>query len=279
MAIWQVARGRRITLERNSCIMGIVNITPDSFSDGNKNLHMHDALNSIQTLSREGADIIDIGGESTRPNATALSPHEEQQRILPVLDTLKKQDKIIVSVDTYHSETALAALERGAHIINDVFGLQYDPVIAEITASYGAGIVIMHTNRNRTPLADPIDDKKAFFTTSLKLAQKAGIKEANIVLDPGFGFGKDAALNIKLFQRIGELKALGFPLLAGTSRKRFLGHLSQYSTPTELDIATAASSALLRQQGFAIFRVHNVAMNREALNLADALLAKGHLDA
>lgn len=252
--------------------MAIVNVTPDSFSDGGAHSSRDEALRFALQCLEEGADILDIGGESTRPGADAVSAAQEQDRILPVIESLARETDALISVDTYRAETAQLALAAGAHIINDVHGLQREPEIADVAAAAGAGLCIMHTGRGRDVLADPIADQRLFFESSLAIARNADVAAQTIVLDPGFGFAKETVeANIGLMARCNELLDLGYPLLVGTSRKRFLGTLIGRDAAGR-DAATAASSVLLRLQGAAIFRVHDVRTNRDALAVADAML-------
>lgn len=255
--------------------MGIINVTPDSFSDGGHSLDADDATHTAVGMAAEGAAIIDIGAESTRPDAVPIGGDVERERLLPALAAIMAAlPDMPISIDTYRPDTARAALEAGAHIINDICGLQRNPDIAAVAADHGAGLVIMHTGRDRAPLDDVIVDQRAFLSRSIEIALAAGVDERHIVLDPGFGFGKDAARNVALMARFAELHELGFPFLAGTSRKRFLGHVTGRDV-ADRDAATAATSALLRSRGAAILRVHNVAMNADAVAIADAALAAG----
>jgi dihydropteroate synthase len=256
--------------------MGVLNVTPDSFSDGGRHASIDDALAQARRMAGEGAAIIDVGGESTRPGSAAVDAAEEQRRILPVIEALAAEAAALVSVDTYRAETARLAVAAGAHIVNDVWGLQREPDIAKVAAETGAGLVIMHTGRGRDKLADPIDDQLAFLTTSLAIARDAGVAGERILLDPGFGFAKEtAADNLDLMARLGELHALGRPLLVGTSRKRFIGTVTGRETPDARDSGTAATSLVMRLQGAAVFRVHAVAVNMDALAIADAMIERG----
>lgn len=270
---WHVAKSQLITLGPQAVLMGIINATPDSFSDGGTNLEPQRAAQNAATMVEQGALIIDIGAESTRPGAAEIDGDEEIGRLLPVIDAVVGASKgALISVDTYRSSTAAIALEAGAHIINDVWGLQREPELAAAVAAHGAGIVIMHTSRGRDMLSDVIEDQRVFFDASLSIAEKAGISDEQIVLDPGFGFGKDADDNYELMYRFEALQAFGLPLLAGTSRKRFIGAATGRETD-ERDIGTVATTALLRAKGAAIFRVHNVAVNADAARITDAMLA------
>ncbi|WP_084686532.1 dihydropteroate synthase [Rhizobium nepotum] len=254
--------------------MAIVNATPDSFSDGGRYLAVDAAFSHALTCVEEGADIIDIGGESTRPGAAGVTEGEEQDRVLPVIERLRRETDVLISVDTYRASTARLAIAAGAHIVNDVFGLQKDGEMAGVIAAARAGVCIMHTGRDRQKRADVIEDQFEFLNHSLDIAEDAGIARDGIVLDPGFGFAKDEHENVELMARFGELAAFGLPVLAGTSRKRFIGSLTGRDAAEERDIGTAATTVILRLAGAAIFRVHNVAATRDTLAIADAVLAK-----
>jgi dihydropteroate synthase len=269
--IWQLAHGRQLDLDAAPVLMGIVNVTPDSFSDGGEFVTADAAIARAHEMAREGAQIIDIGGESTRPGAEPITPAEEQRRIMPVVEGLSNSG-LLLSVDTFREETARLALAAGAHIVNDVWGLQREPGIANVAARVGAGLVVMHTGRDRYKLEDVIADQMSFLNRSLSIARSAGVSDMQIVLDPGFGFAKDSHENIELVARFGELTGLGFPLMAGTSRKRFLGSVTGRDA-RERGPATAATSVLLRLAGASLFRVHDVAMNRDALAVTDAVIA------
>ncbi|TCL73516.1 dihydropteroate synthase [Rhizobium sp. BK251] len=269
---WHVAHGRKLELGPRAAIMAIVNVTPDSFSDGGRYEDVDAAVEHALACISDGAEIVDIGGESTRPGAESVSAAEEQGRVLPVIEALRGRTEALISIDTFRAETAWLAVGAGAHIVNDVFGLQREPDIATVAAETGAGLCIMHTGRDRQKLPDVIDDQFLFLRKSLETAEAAGVRIENIVIDPGFGFAKDTGENLELMTRFGELASLGLPLVAGTSRKRFVGAVSGREA-SERDAATAATSAILRLQGAAVFRVHDVAINRDALAVADAILA------
>lgn len=268
---WKLAHGRSLSLGPRALIMGVLNVTPDSFSDGGVHYSLDQALRGAREMIAQGASIIDVGGESTRPGATRVEPAVEQSRVLPVIEALVKETDIIISVDTYREETARLAVDAGAHIVNDVWGVQREPAIADLAAETGAGLVIMHTGRERERDPDVIVDQFAFLNRSLEIAKVAGVSQNQIVLDPGFGFAKDTAENIALMDRFAELSAFGYPFLVGTSRKRFLRATSG-GEQQQWDVATSASSAILRLAGADIFRVHDVAMSQSALALADAVL-------
>ena len=272
-SIWRVGHGRTLDLTDRGAIMAIVNVTPDSFSDGGLHANVEAAVSHALACVDEGAVILDIGGESTRPGAAEVSADEEMARVLPVISALRQRTEALISIDTYRASTARAAVDAGAHIINDVHGLQREPVIAAVAGESGAGLCIMHTGRGREKLADPIADQRHFLGASLDIAAKAGVARETIVLDPGFGFAKETTEeNMELIVRFEELRSFGLPLLAGTSRKRFLGALTGRDA-RDRDAATAATTVALRLKGASVFRVHNVAINRDALVMADAMLA------
>ncbi|RVD14188.1 dihydropteroate synthase, partial [Mesorhizobium sp. M4B.F.Ca.ET.017.02.2.1] len=221
---WQLAHGRHLDLGGKAVVVGILNVTPDSFSDGGLFAARDTALGQARRMVEEGAAVIDVGGESTRPGASAVTGEEEQARVLPVIEALAGSGEALISVDTYREDTARLAVAAGAHIVNDVWGLQREPGIARVAAETGAGLVIMHTGRGRQKLPDVIDDQLFFLRKSLEIARDSGVADDQIVLDPGFGFAKETAEeNLDLMARFAELQALGHPLMAGTSRKRFIG--------------------------------------------------------
>ena len=270
---WQVGHGRSLKLGGSAVLVGVLNVTPDSFSDGGRFNIADAAISQAKLMIGQGASVIDIGGESTRPGAGQVDASMEQARILPVIEAVAAETKALISVDTYRPETARLAIKEGAHIVNDVTGLQSDPSMASLVAKTGSGICVMHTGRGRDKLPDVIEDQFAFLRKSLEIAAAAGIAEASIILDAGFGFAKETdAENLELMARFRELCDLGFPLMAGTSRKRFIGNLTGRE-PKDRDVATAATSVLLRLAGADLFRVHDVAINRDALLVADAMLA------
>jgi dihydropteroate synthase len=271
--LWHLAHGRSLELGARAQIMGVLNVTPDSFSDGGKFVDPGAALRQAKQMIGEGASIIDVGGESTRPGGAPVTAEEEQARVLPVIERLLAETDTLISIDTYQTETAEMAIAAGAHIVNDVWGLHKGPGKAEIAAKTGAGMVIMHTGREREKLADVIEDQKVFFRHSFEVARSAGLKDEQIVIDPGFGFAKDPDENLQLMARARELLQFGYPVLAGTSRKRFIGAVTGRDAE-DRDVATAATSALLRLYGIDILRVHNVAFSADALALVDAMIAQ-----
>ena len=271
---WALAHGRHLELGPRGILMAIVNVTPDSFSDGGRFDSADRAVAQAILCLEQGAEIVDIGGESTRPGAAPVTAAEEQDRILPVIEALSGTTDAIISVDTYRAQTARLAVAAGAHIVNDVHGLQREPGIARVAAETGAGLCIMHTGRDREKLPDVVEDQYLFLGRSLEIAREAGVKREAMVLDPGFGFAKETDENLELMARFGELYGFELPILAGTSRKRFVGAVTGREA-AERDAGTAATTALLRVAGAAVFRVHDVAINRDALAMADAMLAAG----
>lgn len=269
---WTLAHGRVLELGAEALVMGVLNVTPDSFSDGGRNRTTEDAVAAARAMMDEGATIIDVGGESTRPGGAVIDAAEEQDRVLPVIEALARNTDVILSIDTYRAETARLAVAAGAHIVNDVWGLKKDEAIAEIAASTGAGLVLMHTGREREKLPDVISDQFLFLQGAIAIAKRAGVADEQIMLDPGFGFAKDPHENIEIMARFSELAGLGYPFLVGTSRKRFVGHFTGRDVGQRA-VGTAATSALLRMKGASVFRVHDVAPNRDALRIADAMLA------
>ncbi|MER9103599.1 MULTISPECIES: dihydropteroate synthase [unclassified Mesorhizobium] len=271
---WQLAHGRHLDLGGKAVVVGILNVTPDSFSDGGQFDAPEKALAQARRMIGEGALVVDVGGESTRPGAAAVSASQEQDRILPVIEALAGVSEVLISVDTYRADTARLAVAAGAHIVNDVWGLQREPDIARVAADTGAGLVIMHTGRDRQKLPDVIADQLTFLRKSLEIVRQNGIADDHIVLDPGFGFAKETAKeNLDLMARFSELHALGLPLMVGTSRKRFIGTVTGRDA-ADRGVGTAATSVILRLQGADLFRVHDVAFNVDALALADAMLAR-----
>lgn len=267
-------------------LMGIVNVTPDSFSDGGLFLDPEAALTHARELLQEGADIIDVGGESTRPGAEPVAEDEELRRVLPVIDGIAASGAPVrISIDTSKAPVAQAALDAGASIVNDVSALRGDPAMAEVVARSGCECVLMHMlGEPRTMQAGPrygdvVDEVRAFLEQRMEHALRAGVSERQIVLDPGIGFGKTTAHNLELLRRLDELASLGRPLLVGTSRKSFLGRIladaAGESEPAPADRrlqGTIATCVLAYERGARLFRVHDVAPVRAALTVAAATL-------
>lgn len=253
-------------------LMGILNVTPDSFSDGGKFDASGPAIAHAMEMAEAGADIIDIGGESTRPGFTPVDPETEQDRILPVIRAVTAAVERPVSVDTYKASTALAALEAGAEIINDVWGLQQDPHMAFVAAEADCPIICMHNRTSIDAEIDMVEDIKAFWGRTLEIAKSAGVREGRIILDPGFGFGKSFEQSLDVLARIGELRALGFPLLIGLSRKGFVGHFSGNANVEDRLAGTLAGNAAAVSAGAAqIIRAHEIRPHREMLDFMGSL--------
>lgn len=261
-----------MTLGRHPVLMGIVNATPDSFSDGGDNLAVADAVAAAQGMVAEGAGIIDVGGESTRPGAEPVSIQEELDRVMPILDAMSAADiGVPVSIDSRHVVVADQAIQAGAAMINDVDGLQGEPEMADLAVAHGVPVIAMHWDRERDKSEDIISAMTAYFDRTIAIAEKAGLGKDGLVLDPGFGFGKSFAENYAILKRLPELAALGYPLLVGMSRKSMIGRL--IGVPAKERLAgTVATSVLGYLGGAHVFRVHEVRPNGEALRVAAATL-------
>lgn len=266
-------RGKTLVLGERTLIMGILNVTPDSFSDGGRYTTVERAVRHAVRMAEEGANIIDIGGESTRPGHQPVSAEEELARILPVIEAVRREVDLPISVDTHKAEVARQALEAGAHIINDIWGFKRDPDMAHVAARYGAPAVLMH---NRTDedypggfMADLLDDLRR----SVDIARRAGVPDDRIILDPGFGFAKSMDQHLELMGRLDEVRALGFPVLVGTSRKRFIRHTLDVGVDDALE-GTAATVALAVAQGCDIVRVHDVKPMKRIAAMCDAVVRR-----
>jgi len=251
-------------------IMGILNVTPDSFSDGGKYLDPERALIRAREMMAAGADILDLGGESTRPGSIPVSGEEELQRILPVIGNLRAEIDLPISIDTYKAEVAAAALKAGAAIVNDVSGLKADPEMAAVVADHDALVVIMH-NRKQAVYRDLMAEISRDLGESLGIALRAGIPENRILIDPGIGFGKTAQHNLEVLRRLRELQSLGRPILVGTSRKSFIGRILD-QPPEQRELGTAATVALAIAGGAEVVRVHDVEAMRQVARMADAIV-------
>jgi dihydropteroate synthase len=247
-------------------VMGILNLTPDSFSDGGSFVAAEAALSHAKRMATEGCDIIDVGGESTRPGAVPVSDAEELARIEPVMSTLAGTLDIPFSIDTYKANVAAHAIEHGAVMVNDVWGLQKDPAMAETIAAAEAAVVVMHNRIEKDASVDIMTDIRSFFARSLSLAKKAGIPQSHIILDPGVAFGKTSRQNIEVIAHLAELLDFGCPILIGVSRKAFLGSLSRNKTESQL-IGTIAANLAAYTAGASLFRVHDVAEHVAALSV------------
>src|SRR6267154_153137 len=277
---------RALILGERTLLMGVLNVTPDSFSDGGKFLDPQQAVDHALEMERQGADLLDLGGESTRPGSTGTSADAELARIVPVLEGLRGRVKIPISVDTRKAEVAEAAIVVGAEIINDVSGLKNDPRIAEVAARHGVPLILMHMRgeprtMQRAPFArEVMKDVKSGLRASIAIARKAGVRKSQIVIDPGIGFGKSFEQNYELLRRLPEIAKLGYPLLVGTSRKGFLGATlvkgGKSAPPEERMWATAATVTASILSGAHIVRVHDVAEMVLVARASDNVLRAPH---
>ena len=271
-----------LLLGQRTLVMGVLNVTPDSFSDGGKFLDARTAIEHALEMERAGADLLDVGGESTRPGSGGTSIDEELARVLPILQGLRGSLKVPISIDTHKSEVAEAAIAAGAQVINDVSGLTYDPRIADVAARHGVALILMHmrgepaTMQNGPFARNVITDVTRGLRASIKKARKAGVTKEQIILDPGIGFGKSFNQNYELLRKLPELAKLGYPLLVGTSRKGFLGATlareGKSAPPEERIWATAATVSASILGGAHIVRVHDVAEMAEVARAADCVL-------
>ncbi len=265
---------------RKTYVMGILNVTPDSFSDGGRFVSDRQIVTQVETMIDQGADIIDVGGESTRPFAKAVSEKEEMQRVLPAIRLIREISEIPVSIDTTKAEVARRALDAGADMVNDISALTHDPAMPEVVRSYSGPVIIMHMQGTpRTMQLDPryddvVGDICSYFRKRINQLEMEGIEKKRIVLDPGIGFGKTVSHNLAILQRIGELQALGCPVLVGHSRKMFLGKVLDLEVE-ERDTATAVVSGWCASKGVAYVRVHNVGASVQAVRITRAIMSAG----
>ncbi|MBO9598564.1 MAG: dihydropteroate synthase [Cohnella sp.] len=262
--------GLTLTLGDRTLIMGILNATPDSFSDGGRYDRVEAAVERAKRMAAEGADIIDIGGESTRPGHDAVPLEEELRRIIPVIRAVREAVSLPISVDTYKAEAARQALEAGAHIVNDVWGFRRDPDIADVAADYGVPVILTH-NREARDYADYVPDVLNDLRECVRIAANAGVADDRIWLDPGIGFAKDYAENIELMGRLDEIAALGYPVLLGTSRKTFIRQTLDVTADDAVE-GTGATVALGIAQGCQIVRVHDIKQMKRAAAMTDAIV-------
>ncbi len=269
--------GGPLELGARPALMGIVNVTPDSFSDGGAFLDPDDAADHARRLVDQGADLLDIGGESTRPGSNPVDPETEAARVLPVLERLAGKVAVPISIDTRRGVVARRALDAGAAIVNDVTGLQGDPEVARAAANFGAGVVIMHMRGTpKTMQRDPayedlMGEIASHFRRGMAVAAEAGVPESRILVDPGIGFGKTLAHNLEILAHLTALGALGRPILVGPSRKRFVGELTGVDVPAERTFGTAGACAAAVLAGAHILRVHDVGPMRQAVDVAAAI--------
>ncbi|MBW5449005.1 dihydropteroate synthase [Cohnella sp. CFH 77786] len=262
--------GLRLELGRRTLIMGILNVTPDSFSDGGRYDAVEAAVERARQMESEGADLIDIGGESTRPGHDPVPLEEELRRVIPAVQAVRQAVRLPISVDTYKAETARQALEAGAHLINDVWGFKRDQRIAAIAAEYGCPVILTH-NRERRDYADFVPDVIGDLLASVSRAKSAGVAEENIWLDPGIGFAKEYDENVELMGRLDEIVRLGYPVLLGTSRKTFIRRTLNVEAWDALE-GTAATQAVGIAQGCQIIRVHDVKQMKRVAAMTDAIV-------
>jgi dihydropteroate synthase len=268
---------RTLALGERTLVMGILNVTPDSFSDGGLYLDADAAVARAVAMEAAGADIVDVGGESTRPGSAGISADEEMRRILPVLEKLRGRIRIPISVDTSKAEVAEAAAEAGAEIVNDVTGLGDDPRIADVAVRWKLGLILMHmrgtpqTMQKRPFARDVIRDVTAGLRSSITLALESGVAKSRVVIDPGIGFGKSREQNYEIIGRLPELAKLGFPVMVGTSRKGFLGAALKKNKESDRIWGTAATVAASILQGAHIVRVHDVAEMVQVARVTDAV--------
>lgn len=261
---------KEFDLKERTYVMGILNITPDSFSDGGKFNELGKALKRVQEMIEEGADIIDIGGESTRPGFEVVEAEEEINRVVPVIKAIKEKFDIPISIDTYKSETARAAIEAGADIINDIWGFKKDKNMAKLCAEKNVPCILMH-NRDDAEYTDIMKDIKEDLIESINIALDAGVERENIILDPGIGFAKSLEENLKVMNNIEKIKELGFPILLGTSRKSMIGLTLNLPKDERLE-GTLATTVLGITKGCEFIRVHDIKENKRVCVMTDSIL-------
>ena len=260
-------------LENEPVIMGILNVTPDSFSDGGKWNNIDAALKHTEQMIEEGAKIIDVGGESTRPGYTLISDEEEISRVVPVIEAIKNRFDICVSLDTYKTKVAKAGIDTGIDMINDVWGFKWGKKdMADLVAKTGVAACVMH-NRDNTQYDNFVEDVLTELKESIEIAHNAGVKDSQIVLDPGVGFGKDYQQNLEIIKHVDRLKELGYPILLGTSRKSVIGLTLDVDKDDRM-AGTVATTVMGYERGCRIFRVHDVKENYQALIMTKAIMEK-----
>ena len=267
-----ILNGIELDFKKETFIMGILNVTPDSFSDGGQFNSVEAAITQAKKMVADGAKIIDVGGESTRPGYTRISDEEEIARIVPVIQALVKEVPAIISVDTYKSHVARAAIEAGAHMINDIWGAKADPEIANVAAQFNVPIILMH-NRQSESYGIFFEEFIADIKESIQIVREAGVPENHILLDPGIGFVKNLSQSIETMQRLDELVDLGYPVLLATSRKRMIGTVLNLPVNERVE-GTAATCAYGVQKGCHLMRVHDVLEVARTVKMIDALVGK-----
>jgi dihydropteroate synthase len=268
-----------LTEDSGPVVVGILNITPDSFSDGGDFLDPEAAARRAFAMLDEGAAVLDLGGESTRPGSDPVSPEEELRRVIPVIECiLAARPEAVISVDTHRAETARSALEAGARLVNDVTALRGDPRMASVVEEAACPVILMHmqgepkTMQNDPHYEDVVREVKDFLAQRAEYAISSGIRPENLIVDPGIGFGKDLEHNLALLRNLDAVVDLGFPVLVGASRKRFIGEITGVQEAKERVFGTVATTVLAHEQGASYFRVHDVRANLEALAVVEAVL-------
>ncbi|MCP3029673.1 dihydropteroate synthase [Halobacillus sp. A5] len=272
MSFQLVTKKRSYSLTEQTLVMGILNITPDSFSDGGRFNQIDAAVAHAVQMEKDGAHIIDVGGESTRPGHRPVSEQEEADRVVPVIEAVKERVSIPISIDTYKAAVARRALEAGADIINDVWGAKKEPEIAEVAAELAAPIILMHNRENKN-YSSLIVDMKEDLKESLKLAKEAGVSDQQIILDPGVGFAKTMEDNLEVMRQLDQFHDLGYPLLLGTSRKSFIGHVLDLPETERME-GTGATVCLGIAKGAKIVRVHDVKEIARMAKMMDAMTGR-----
>ena len=265
-------RNTEFDVKNHTYIMGILNVTPDSFSDGGKWDTLDHAMKHVETMLADGADLIDVGGESTRPGHTPVGAQEEIERVLPVIEAIRSRFDVPISVDTYKGSVADASLKAGADLINDVWGLKYDPEMAPVIARHNAPCCLMH-NKENTEYNNFLVDMLSETQECVNIARKAGIKDENIILDPGVGFGKTYEMNLETMNHLELFQYLGFPVLLGTSRKSMIGLTLDLPVDQRVE-GTLATSVIGVMKGCAFVRVHDVKENRRVIQMTEAILGR-----
>lgn len=269
-------RSHQLDYKNKTLIMGILNITPDSFSDGGKYDNISNAVRHAKQMIRDGADIIDIGGESTRPGHVTVDTEEEISRVVPIIKELSNTIDAPLSIDTYKAKTAEQAILAGAHIINDIWGAKKDPEIANVASEYNVPIILMH-NRENLNYTEFIRDVIADLFESITIAKKAGVEDKNIVLDPGIGFAKSLEQQVELMKNLDKIVGLGYPVLLGTSRKSMIGQIMNLPVEERME-ATGATVCYGIQKGCQIMRVHDVKEISRMTKMMDVLIGKGEIN-
>ena len=263
---------REFDTKNKTYIMGILNATPDSFSDGGKYNHLDAALFHTEEMLRDGADIIDIGGESTRPGHTVITDEEEIARVTPVIQAVKSRFDVPVSIDTYKGKVTEAALQAGVDLVNDIWGFKHDKKVADLTAKYGAACCLMH-NRHEAVYENFLDDMVRDMEECVQIAREAGVADDRIILDPGVGFGKTYEMNLEAIHHVDVLHRLGFPILLGTSRKSVIGLTLNLPADQRVE-GTMVTTVIGVMKGCAFVRVHDIKENKRAIQMTEAILGR-----